>query len=343
MLNIRENESLSFYECCILVNGQNRAIILDLNRNEYVLINQHVYYLFIQNDNYVKASDIYSYSKLNDVSFDVILAELIESEFVFVKEVEEIKSFPKISRNLETSEIIRLCEIIVSEYFKKNCDSILLDLANLGCETVVLYFDHFVSFKELEEWLSHFSNLSIINIIVYIKYHKEIHLISAEDYLEFYTENNSLSLIVCHSCTTQVGDISFKNMPMVACITSSLDDTENFKVDSSMFVVSTSSVIESMSTNLYYNKRIGINRNGNICKSIFYNKASMGQFCQDRVLALIQQEKFSELWNTSKDDIEYCNKCEFRYICVDPRIPVFEKSVYFEEPCGYNIFNFKGI
>lgn len=36
---------------------------------------------------------------------------------------------------------------------------------------------------------------------------------------------------------------------------------------------------------------------------------------------IVKSLGFQELWKIRKDDIEICKVCEFRYMCIDGRIP----------------------
>lgn len=57
----------------------------------------------------------------------------------------------------------------------------------------------------------------------------------------------------------------------------------------------------------------------------------------------LRQKDFKRYWNLTKDHIEVCKDCEFRYICIDCR--AFTEQTNFDEnrldvskplKCGYN-------
>jgi hypothetical protein len=61
---------------------------------------------------------------------------------------------------------------------------------------------------------------------------------------------------------------------------------------------------------------------------------------QVKNLESILGKDYSDLWHANKDSIEVCNVCEYRYMCIDKRVPVKRNndSWYFEEECDYNPF-----
>jgi len=55
------------------------------------------------------------------------------------------------------------------------------------------------------------------------------------------------------------------------------------------------------------------------------------------VIKIINDTKFQRLWTISKDKIEDCKFCEYRYACFDTRKPKLNKkgNYYMEKPCKY--------
>jgi radical SAM protein with 4Fe4S-binding SPASM domain len=53
---------------------------------------------------------------------------------------------------------------------------------------------------------------------------------------------------------------------------------------------------------------------------------------------LSTDKEFTKLWNIKKDDTKVCKDCEYRYMCVDDRIPIkiSETEYKYSTECGYN-------
>ena len=56
------------------------------------------------------------------------------------------------------------------------------------------------------------------------------------------------------------------------------------------------------------------------------------------IIDIVKSSKFQELWKITKDKIEVCKDCEFRYICIDCRYHIDDKNNINSHPakCKYN-------
>ena len=62
---------------------------------------------------------------------------------------------------------------------------------------------------------------------------------------------------------------------------------------------------------------------------------SFGKISEKKLSDAINEKEFKKYWTISKDKINVCKDCEFRYICTDCR--AFVESKY-DKPlkCGYD-------
>ena len=94
--------------------------------------------------------------------------------------------------------------------------------------------------------------------------------------------------------------------------------------------------IEALSHNLFFNRKIHIDNQDNV-KHYFNEKKIYGNIQRNHIKKVITSNKFQELWNITKDQIDVCRDCEFRYICPDNRIPIKKNNFYqHETACNYN-------
>ncbi|WP_108867745.1 hypothetical protein [Aquimarina aquimarini] len=59
----------------------------------------------------------------------------------------------------------------------------------------------------------------------------------------------------------------------------------------------------------------------------------------DILCEIITSSDITSLWKVTKDQVEICNSCEFRYACPDNRIPIFDSKsnqYYHLTPCKYD-------
>lgn len=107
------------------------------------------------------------------------------------------------------------------------------------------------------------------------------------------------------------------------------------------FILNRLSYNEGKSFNSCLNKKISIDTNGNIknCPSM---PESYGNIKNTTLEEAINKPGFKKYWNVTKDQIDVCKDCEFRYVCTDCRAyterTVFKEDLDLSKPlkCGYN-------
>jgi len=76
-------------------------------------------------------------------------------------------------------------------------------------------------------------------------------------------------------------------------------------------------------------------------------RESFGNITETTLEKAINNLNFKKYWNITKDQIEICKDCEFRYICTDYRAYTerthFEKDIDLSKPlkCGYDPYTNK--
>lgn len=90
------------------------------------------------------------------------------------------------------------------------------------------------------------------------------------------------------------------------------------KVDLKYFNTNLPKVLEAVNHNSCLHKKISIDVEGNIrnCPSM---SQSFGNIKNITLEEALNHKDFKKYWNLTKDKIEVCKDCEFRYICTDCR------------------------
>lgn len=100
--------------------------------------------------------------------------------------------------------------------------------------------------------------------------------------------------------------------------------------------------LESLNFNTCLHRKISIDQEGNIknCPSM---PQSFGNIKDTTLEEALNHKDFKKYWNLTKDSIEVCKDCEFRYICTDcraytERTHTNEEGLDISKPlkCGYN-------
>ncbi len=119
------------------------------------------------------------------------------------------------------------------------------------------------------------------------------------------------------------------------------------KISKCIFQTNLRNIVTSKSHNSCLNRKISIDVNGDIknCPSM---PESYGNIKDTTLEEALNKPGFKKYWNITKDDIEVCRDCEFRYICTDcraytERTTFNKKGLDLSKPlkCGYNPYTNK--
>ena len=98
--------------------------------------------------------------------------------------------------------------------------------------------------------------------------------------------------------------------------------------------------IESQSRNIYFNQKIFFDNLGNLNNSNLFNDhfGFINILNYNQIYKIINSSEFNKIWFSSKEKIDICKDCEFRYMCQDERIPSFRNNNewYHKTDCNYN-------
>lgn len=103
------------------------------------------------------------------------------------------------------------------------------------------------------------------------------------------------------------------------------------------FLISVELCSEARNHNAFYNRKVFIDTSGNVSNM----KGTPVLFELSELENAVKNGEMAEksFWNVKKDDTKVCKDCEFRYACIDSRVPVFDsKSQLYTHStsCNYN-------
>ncbi|UZO81889.1 grasp-with-spasm system SPASM domain peptide maturase [Aquimarina sp. ERC-38] len=332
------NTSKNFilFSNCILVKGKNRSTICDLGNNYFYLIPNSLYYI-LKEFNGLTLDIIYKkFSEKNNQIISEYFEFLVEKKLIFFTNLTK-KYFPEIdlawhSPNKIENSIIDFKEI------KHNYKKILKELENLSCANVQIRFFRHTQLKEIEKILKfvHDKKLVITNLEFLLPYD--------DKNLEFIEELKNLGKIYprMKSITLYKAPVhKLKNIILsnkIHYIKENIIDERNCGIiDAKYFTSNISLFTESQKYNTCLNKKIAIDKDGNIknCPSM---EMSFGNINNTDLEDVVEKKDFKKYWKISKNKIEICKNCEFRHICTDCRAYLEDVNNKYSKPlkCGYN-------
>jgi len=304
---------------CPVVKGCKRSIIYDLSRTNFNFIPNDLYFLLNK----------YAYQSINDIKKDYpienyeIIDEyfkfLLDNEYIFFCDKNDKDFFSKIDFQFEEPNKISNAIICISQYTFSSIREIIKQLEDLNCKYIQLIFYDFFDLENTNKILSYFDR-SIINAIDL--YFTTCNL-SNEVISNIVKGNLRIrSFVIFNSTEDKIITPKEQKSGIIAYNSSdiNLKELELIKNIKYYFNVNVELFSEAQKYNVYYNKKISIDYSGKI-KNCISNEKNFGNITNTKLSDIIEDKKFNYLWNINKDKIETCKDCEFRYMCIDPRIP----------------------
>jgi len=310
-------------QLCIPVKGYNRAIIYDILRKDYFFISKAHFYI-------LDTDDFIDFNKIEDEEERQSLIDfLINEEIVFeLADQNQKQCFTALNRKLEvpnkitnivlhTNVDFSFFDCIKDEYILNlsiiapqvddNLFKVLKRIDTLEIDSVYLYIENF-DHDALED---HRKRLSDHNLVFSVNF--------------FNSKNSIEKTELYQNVYFNYFDEEFTVYKRKLTIDKLGINTEHF--------------LEAYNFHSYYFGKVYIDSDGNI-KNGLNNTLSFGQvksISSVQFLNLISSDQFQELGNIQKDSMLVCCDCEFRYMCVDSRVPV--KGIdkwYHPIECAYN-------
>lgn len=318
---------LKMFSNCRLVRGFKNCLIYDIQRGNIINIPEDLYHTLLKYNN--KKYDAKLKFELRDyIDF------LLEEEFVFITNTPQY--FPEISDEFALPARISNFVIDIKDD-KIDLHEVFLQADNFHCENIELRFFDNVDEVRITKIINFINDneLSLTNIGMVLPYKENVN----------YTQIISLNRIVylhIYNCKkddivilSQDKHIIFSSVPVFSAKNCGVINSNDFTLNKYLF-------LESLNHNSCLHKKISIDAEGNIrnCPSM---PQSFGNINNTTLEEALQHPDFKKYWNLTKDQIEVCKDCEFRYICTDCRAYT-ERSHTNEEgldtskplKCGYN-------
>ncbi|MBK1894830.1 grasp-with-spasm system SPASM domain peptide maturase [Chryseobacterium paridis] len=330
---------LKLFESVKITKGFSRSIIFDTNSGFLKFIPNILYDLLVNdNQNYLllkKSLDDES-NKILQQYIDFLISNKLAIIISSKKDLNRFKnSNNKIDEPnslnyliIDLDNINILCERIIPQIIESKIRFIQIRTTPLFSNTEIL---------ELFSLLRLFNETYINEISIVIKYTPEIFSfiingnIDSEKYLQFIMHSSDENLRKDYGSIEIIKNKETIKIP-ISCGSVKLENMNS----------SRSFYYESIHCNSCLNKKISIDTNGNIrnCPSMSQN---FGNIKDTTLEGALEHPDFKKYWNLTKDHIEVCRDCEFRYMCTDcraytERTHTNSEGLDTSKPlkCGYN-------
>lgn len=326
------SKKLKLHASCVPVKGYSRSIICDLHRNSYSIVPSDLYDMLILHEGKCTDEIKKSYNNLYDEVIDEYIEFLLKNEYCF------FTSTPQYYQALQKDwhYPFEISNAIWDYNQNFNIHDILRQLDALHCKNLEVRMYEKADWDAVNSILSALRDMkSIIGALGLIMPYDPF---LPDDLQTVTNANTRISYIYFFNTPPDVAATmngQFKNIYFFKDIVES--ETHCGLVHPKSFIVNIKNFTESQKYNSCLNKKISIDKEGNIknCPSM---QNSYGNIKDMTLRQALDDPNFKTKWNTTKDQINECKDCEFRYICTDCRAYVAEPEDIYSKPlkCGYN-------
>jgi SPASM domain peptide maturase of grasp-with-spasm system len=320
---------------CIPVKGANRSLICDVQRNTFDLIPDDLHEVL----NLTKLKSLSEiktlYGEDNIATIDEYFDYLVEKEYGFWGTKEDLKQFSPLDLNWHSPYEITNAILDISDLTDYDLTPIISQLELLGCVDLQIRMFSKKSIEFLENTLNLFITKRIKSIQLLIHFDESI---EEECFITLCNIHLRITSIIIHSAP-------FEKEIMVPGLRTYIYYSQKAITDAShcgqilpsYFSANIDLFTEAHLHNTCLNKKISVDIYGEIrnCPSM---KASFGHVSTTTLAEALSKPQFKEYWNLSKDQIEVCKDCEFRYICTDCRAYIQDSNNFSSKPlkCNYD-------
>ncbi|SHG71532.1 grasp-with-spasm system SPASM domain peptide maturase [Chryseobacterium sp. OV279] len=297
----------------LITKGAIRILISDLQRNVSELYPLELYDVVEELKNGSVEDVLENYDEESKTVIQEYLDNLLQKEYGFMTENDWDKNFPPLSCEYdEPSRVsdlfIELTEVSILEKVKESVEK-------LGVKHLVIYSqkpfteDDFIKTDQI------FSHSVLCGIEVFSPFHQAVDL----DFINtIHSNTERMYHIVFYTCEKEPFKVKDEFRFALNFTEEDVKISSCGKVDLKYFNTNISKVSEAMNHNSCLHKKMGIDLHGHI-KNCPLMPESFGNIHETNLEEALLKANFKKYWSITKDKIEVCKDCEFRYICTDCR------------------------
>jgi SPASM domain peptide maturase of grasp-with-spasm system len=320
----------------LLTKGIRRVLVSDLQRNVSELYPIELFGFITELGKSSIQDVINSYDDESKEIAEGYVNFLLEKEYGFISDDAWDRNFPPLS--YDYNDYSKLSNLFMEYSSVDVLHKIKNSIEEFELKHLVIYSAEQLSIDDFVEIDNCFKNSVLEGIEIVSPYYEEINV----DFLNRLNKDTlRIYSMVFYNCTKKTlkgsdyfrfeVNFSNKNLKLSSCGI----------VDLKYFNTNLPKVLESLNHNSCLNKKISIDKDGNI-KNCPAMSQSFGNIKDTTLGEALNHVDFKKYWKITKDVIEVCKDCEFRHICTDCRayteLTYFDGDIDLSKPlkCGYS-------
>lgn len=320
-------ESYVLFDCCKVISGYSRSMILDVQRKSFYFIpNDLIQY--INSDGVIREQD----------ESRELIQFLLGEELIFKCDDSILPQFINAKSSTwdypaHLSNAIVTCMALDEEYLSGVVHQLT---ETLQCRYIEFRFIHPMSMEEINAATAFINNLNVLGFSLCFCL-KDIRQDREQLANTLIACNRLFKTIVFNYPKDEAIDAGRGNYGNIFFTGVSNLELSCGIVSDALFTIDGSHYYESLAHNTCLNRKIAIDAEGNIknCPSM---TKTYGNVMDTKLIDVVNSPDFRKLWNIRKDDIYKCKDCEFRHICTDCRAFTDNPDDLYSAPlkCGYD-------
>lgn len=290
------------YAFNVPVHGKNHSAIYNLQKGKIYTIPNSLFEI-IQETETKSLQEIKNHYQGDDQStLNEYIEFLIHQKIGFL--TKEPERFPNLSLEWRSPEIINNAIIEHAENY--DIKSVLTQLDHLGCKHIELRILSDLSTKKWSSLLKETEGKIFRSISILVAYYS---LLTRDVVDNLYQKFKKIQSIVIYRSPHSLTDISSSSIKFI-----NKDLSEIFlqEYPKDKYIVNIPFFTEAQQHNPYYNRKVCIDKNGDIKNSLLLAR-SFGKIQETTLQDIINQASFQELWYASADKINEMKDSPFRY------------------------------
>ncbi|MGK6343705.1 grasp-with-spasm system SPASM domain peptide maturase [Chryseobacterium sp. DT-3] len=297
----------------LVTKGAGRILISDLQRNVSELYPLELYDLIQELKTHCIENVTDGYDEESKVMVKEYLNILLQNEYGFITEHNWDKNFPLLTYEYDEPSI--LSEIFIEFSEISVLKKIKLSIEHFRIKHLVLYSTKKFTAENFIEIDQIFATSVLSGIEIFSPFHEDVNKLFVST---LHKNTERIYNIVFYSCGKKPFRIKDEFRFSLYFTEEEMKISSCGKVDLKYFNTNISKVSEAVNHNSCLHKKIGIDINGNIknCPLMTENFGNINDINLEDALI---KPGFKKYWNLTKDEIEICKDCEFKYVCTDCR------------------------
>ena len=324
-----EDAVFRLFAQCIPVKGARRSTICDLHRRQYHFIPNGLYAIL---------------TELRDATLDEIKARFaddqhktIDDYFTFLVDRElgfwctEPERFPELDLTVDRPGRIDNAVIDFDAESTHELTAILPQLDALGCTALQVRRYDRGDPQTVRSMLDSVDGSGLRTVELIVPHHPDL---DPEAWVNLCLDHQRLFKVVSHAAprTRRVPlDPTRAVLHEVEHVVE--DETCCGEVHPAYFAPNDDHFAEAQQFNTCLNRKISVDARGRIrnCPAL---PAAFGHVSDTPLADALDRPGFTEYWDVSKDDVDVCRDCEFRYVCTDCRAFTADPDDPYSKPVG---------